>query len=122
MKAKKETILDELHLFTGTENWYQLNSFSSLKITDGCKYIAETCGAYWLFDLIAAIQTETNIRPLIFQEIRLQTDLNLSSAVLTVTDGNKNEFYRQNIEFTDFPLESIRFYLRNDVIMLPTEY
>jgi hypothetical protein len=49
--------------------------------------------------------------------------------LLSVTDGNDTPpIAKQEIEYTDFPLEEIRFFVAKDgglkawVIMLPSEY
>ena len=47
-------------------------------------------------------------------------------AVMIYEDGNDREHARQEIPYTDFPLDSITFYAcwdgENWVIMLPSEY
>ena len=44
------------------------------------------------------------------------------TAKLTCTDGNLQEVFTEKLDFTDFPLESIRFYFTDSVILLPSEY
>jgi Family of unknown function (DUF6876) len=52
------------------------------------------------------------------------------SAVVTCEDGNGNEVYRQEMTWTDFPREGIKFYCCHDErsddvrreILLPSEY
>ena len=39
----------------GSENFYQ-NKLSPIIYTDGVKDMAETCGAYWLIDLVISHQ------------------------------------------------------------------
>jgi hypothetical protein len=44
-------------------------------------------------------------------------------ALLICENGNKKELARQEIEFTDFPLEEgIKLYLSGGVLLLPSEY
>jgi hypothetical protein len=49
-----------------------------------------------------------------------------SRAVLTYEDGNGNTYAKQEIEYTDFPLEEIKVYACWDgthwMLMLPSEY
>lgn len=49
METKNEIDLSQ---FYGTENLYRWNSLTKSVLTDGCKYLAEVAGAYWLFDAI----------------------------------------------------------------------
>ena len=44
------------------------------------------------------------------------------TARLVCDDGNDNIVYAQQIEFTDFPIEEIRFYFTNKTIHLLSEY
>jgi hypothetical protein len=44
------------------------------------------------------------------------------TASLFCDDGNDNIVYTQHIEFTDFPLDEIKFYSTDNVILLPSEY
>jgi hypothetical protein len=52
--------------------------------------------------------------------------VNGTRAVLTIDDGNGNVYAKQNIEYTDFPLNEIKLYCSFDgeywVIMLTSEY
>ena len=41
-------IQDQLGQFTGTEQWYR--SGMNCVLTDGTKFVADSLGAYWLFD------------------------------------------------------------------------
>lgn len=45
-----------------------------------------------------------------------------NKAVLLCEDGNDNFVTKQEIEFTDFPLEEISFYFTDNVLLLPSEY
>jgi len=46
----------DLRQFTGTENYYRHALNRHILFTDGCKYVADEGGAYWLLDLIACAQ------------------------------------------------------------------
>jgi hypothetical protein len=112
---------DDLCQFTGTENWYRHPLVRSVTYTDGAQYVAERGGAYWLLDIIATMQLEKAIRVESFQVWKLAVKPDRSGTV-TCEDGNGNEVYRQELEFTDFPLPEITFYFTDNVILLPTEY
>jgi hypothetical protein len=126
MKTKEE-LLSDMAQFTGTEEWHRYSPlFRNVLLTDGAKYLAEECGAFWLIDMIASHLPSVKDT--------------FAVAVLTVKDGvghfclvpdvpcEVDEIYaEQKIEWTDFPLEQITFYVSYSdgvhwVILLPSEY
>ena len=50
----------------GSENFYQ-NRYSPIIYTDGVKDMAETCGAYWLIDLVISHQLSKAVKFEAFQ-------------------------------------------------------
>jgi hypothetical protein len=46
----------------------------------------------------------------------------MSSATLTSDDGNGKIVYRQELDYTDFPLPEITLYFTDSTILLPSEY
>ncbi|TDE08717.1 hypothetical protein E0F88_32225 [Dyadobacter psychrotolerans] len=121
MRTEKLTKAD-LAEFTGTEQWYRHPIVKSTLYTDGIKYVAETAGAYWLIDEIAFQQTHPLVKNEEFQVWTLNVDLEQSKAVLTCDDGNDRIIYTKQISYTDFPLEEIKIYVTDNVILLPSEY
>jgi hypothetical protein len=116
--------------FIGAEHWFRHGLSRSVTYTDGVKYVADTVGAYWLIDIIAIAQRlDEAVRKERFQLWKLEVCEN-ESATVTCEDGNHNQVYRQEIEWTDFPREGISFYCCEDgtipgitrVILLPSEY
>lgn len=121
-KLSPEEIQRRLGGFTGTENYYK---FHTLKLTDGVKWLAEVCECYWLLDIIFSIaRFERKLRgqEFVVCKIRVIRLAHSTKAVFTADDGNNNILYRQNIPFTDFPLDEIKLYLVDGVILLPSEY
>ena len=108
--------------FTGTEKWYRHPIVNNTLYTDGIKYVAERGGAYWLIDEIAFNQTHQLIKNEKFQVWTLNVDLLQSKAILTCDDGNGQIVYTKQIYYTDFPLEEIKVYVTDNVILLPSEY
>ena len=113
----------ELDAFVGTENIYQ----HSLGIcyTDGVKYLATKGEAFWLLDAIASHQTQQILSQPELQEFQIWelTVAEDKSAVLTCrADTNTEPVVRQEIEYTDFPLKSLKLYLEEKVLLLPSEY
>lgn len=106
-----------LSMFNGTENYHQ---YLNVHLTDGVKYLAEACEAYWLLDVICSYQP--NLKDAGFQVWILKLDEGEDSALVTCEDGNGHALVQQFIEFTDFPLPSVKVYLIDGIILLPSEY
>jgi len=117
----KNIMKSDLAQFTGSEQWYRHGLARKVLYTDGAQYVAETGGAYWLIDEIAFGQAEPKVAAEEFQVWRLKVHAD-QTAMLTCDDGNDRVVFSKRIEFTDFPLDEISFYVANHVIMLPSEY
>lgn len=111
----------DLSHFTGTEQIYRHGLVRNIIYTDGVQHVAEAGEAYWLIDKIACAQLEPRHSEQEFQLWKLTVNDDLS-ADLSCTDGNGTEISTEHIEFTDFPLPQIKFYVANRTILLPSEY
>ena len=111
----------KLDLFTGTQQYYQLNRHAVL--TDGTRYLADGAGAYWLMDAIASYLPQFTGRQDFVVAKLVRTG---SAAQLTLDDGNGRLLDQQHIEYTDFPMTSFQLYAcwGGDfwVLMLCSEY
>ena len=130
-KPTAQEIRNNLDQFYGTEAYHVLNA--STILTDGAKYVADSCGAYWLMDIISSWQTVKTVREEYFQcwKMTVHTDKNGGkSATIICEDGNNNFLCKQNIEYTNFPLGEITLWAEwsSDgnkdilVIYLPSEH
>jgi hypothetical protein len=119
--ANKE-LLRALAQFTGTENYYRI--YPQVVLTDGTKYLADTAGCYWLMDLYASHLA--SVDPEIESFTCLKLIKNGYGAEIVIEDGNTNALAKQQIEYTDFPLENFMFYAvwagEFWVLMLRSEY
>ena len=122
----------DLSGFYGTEHLYshKLPMTPELRLTDGTKYFAEKCGAYWFMDIVA-----TEFVPLLSEEdyiifIQVTVDSD-NGAVIIGSDGGKGDgpkiLHTRTIEYTDLPINStFNFILMVDyqgnTLMLPSEY
>lgn len=111
------------HLFgssNGSANFYQ-NTFSPILYTDGVKELAESCGAYWLIDLIISHQLKRKVRIQRFQvwELKRKQD---NVFCITATDGNQRQIAKQEIPFSDFKYDMAVLWLVNGCLLLPQEY
>ncbi len=122
----KNFSLDELKHFTGSDEIYQ-HWISQMCYTEGIKHLANETDSYWLIDEIAFV-----ILPRLLKEnrdwfysIELSTHSD-QSAVMTVSNGNGNIYLKHLINWTDFPMETVHFYLCDSgdyyCLMLPSEY
>lgn len=128
---ERQEIQSTLPNFTGTENWYRHPLVRNVLYTDGAKYVAVSCDAYWLLDAIASYQIEAPMRDQDFQTwtFKRSGPDDLARATphqLVGTDGNGKQLVVQNIDYTDFPLDSIDIWVEYDgthkVILLPSEH
>ena len=115
----------DLIQFCGSSEFFQ-HWTKRLIYTEGVHYMAEHGGAYWLIDAVASYQPDKRItsRPDLvdFQlwELAVAED---KHATLTMRgDSGQPAVITQEIPFTDFPLEQIKFYVCNGTLMLPSEY
>jgi len=104
-------------------------------MTDGVMWLQENAECYWLVDAIAShMMTNRRLQVEPFQTwdfTRADDDMAPKNHPhrLSVTDGNDGPaIVTQEIDYTDFPLPTIRFFVAKDeglggwVIMLPSEY
>jgi hypothetical protein len=120
-----KTIQAALDQFIGSDTAYKWSVLApGCRLTDGTKYLAAAAGAYWLMDVIASYQRTLQRRHEFFQVWRLEK--NGSAAVVTCTNEMGDITVRQEIPFTDFPLDSIKLYATWTggylLIQLPSEY
>ena len=117
----KEFDASQLALFTGTKRYYRISRRHLL--TDGTKYLAENAECFWIMDAIASHLSEIGTSNWFVQ---VKVTVQDSRATMIYDDGNGKEHARQDIPYTDFPLNMITLYACWDgehwVIMLPSEY
>lgn len=111
---------EDLGHFTGSETLWRHVLRPNMFYTDGVKYVAQAGEAYWLLDVIVSAQMLRRVKREEFQVWGFKVDG--SSGVIVADDGNGKELFIQEIPFTDFPLPEIKFYVRDHVVMLPSEY
>lgn len=111
----------DLAQFCGTDNWWRHWS-RRITYTDGVKHLAEKAGAFWLVDLVTSQQTARLRQE--FQIWTLTVDRGKRPMAVATCQADTDEppLVRQEIEYTDFPLPSIKLYLVGSVLMLPGEY
>lgn len=110
-----------LEQFTGTEKYY--NYLCGLKLTDGVHYLATEGKCFWLLDIIASYQPKHHQVPFQLWELEVTEDKGKRSAIVYMReDSDKKPLVRQVIPYTDFPLENVKIYVIDKVVLLPSEY
>lgn len=111
----------DLHQFTGTETWFRHSLNRKMLYTEGVQFFAEKAGhgAYWFLDIVA-----TELMMLHKEEPFLAITLASKDGKATITadDGNDRVLYTREIEYTDCPPGDWKFYLVDNVLLLPSEY
>ena len=132
---RKGKLVSELAQFCGTAQYYRFSPqlFPYFLLTDGTQHLASEAGCYWLFDLIASLQKQDSVKELEIQFWTLTVAEDNSAVLICEWDAGQ-VIYSQQIEFTDFPLDSVRIWVaptemdfrgvvrRHWVAMLPSEY
>ena len=128
-----ETLLQNLQHFCGSEQYYK--HWLGLCYTDGIKYLAENAQCFWLIDAIASHQPTAKKNPRLkeFQLWFLHVGTGHefikpkagNAAVLTCWEDTPTPETKpviiQQIPFTDFPLQEIKLYLQEKILLLPDE-
>lgn len=107
----------------------------NMLFTEGVKDVADAAEAYWLIDAIFSyyaanqnfkrlLETNERLQGMSFWTLTVNAD---RSAVLTcVEDTDMKPVVKQQIEYTDFPLDEIKFYMEYDgsayTLLLPGEH
>lgn len=117
-----------------TDEWHR--HFHGLIYTDGIKFVAETCGAYWLIDAVASHQPivrakleQHGLRPFqVWRLLKLESDdawiLDAWSDTPEYAGGDEGPasvlLVEQNFGYTDFPesLSPFEFWVEGETALL----
>ena len=120
MKPIKE-IQDIINGATSTDSYHKYSPLRGYPVaTDGVIALAEAVGCYWLLDVIGSHQSNRKLDKA-FQVWVLNVDADSNSAVVQGLNDT-TPIVKQQIPFTDFPLQELKLYLMDGVILLPCEY
>jgi hypothetical protein len=118
---KREEIQNIINHSTGTTAYHRFSPISGYPvITDGVQALAEAAGCYWILDIIGSYQHVKKLDKA-FQVWTLAVDLVNCTAVVCGLNDTKL-IITQEISYTDFPLEKLKLFLMDGVILLPTEH
>lgn len=116
-----QELQDGLAQHYGTEGYHRL-TLMPLRCTDGVKFLAQGAECFWLIEAIASHQPKAMRDPMLrdFQFWVLKRNEGDSFSLICYRDTD-DEAFRQEFEFTTFPLDEFKLYLENGVLMLPSE-
>lgn len=118
-KISSAQLRADLSQFTGTETWYRHSLQKSFLYTEGVQYFAEHAGCYWFLDIIA---TEIFQLQKQWPFLVIELDVVGTKAQIRTTDGNENQVWTRSVSFTDCPEGRFKFYLVDNICLLPSEY
>lgn len=109
MKARAIKLQQGLRHCIGSERFYRHALARRVCFTDGVKFLADTAESYWLIDKVA-LQCE--LTPALKAEWMQQwtltvTDDGVHRRAELVATGAAGELHREQLDYTDFPLNSI---------------
>lgn len=116
--------------FTGSEHLHQIPSLGAGRrfvMSDGVKFLVEQAKCNWLLDIVVSCQSRC-LKDDMLQQFQFWTLIvNPDNTAEVVCERDTDDvFLTQKIEFSDFPLETIRLYVapQDDmyVVHLPTEH
>ncbi len=115
----------DLAQFTGSTalftHWLKILSY-----TEGVKFLASKTNSFWLIDAIASHQNRSLLlkHPELkeFQLWQLEVKADKTAKLTCRIDSDCEPVVTQKIEYTNFPLTQIKLYVREKVLMLPSEY
>lgn len=126
MKTKKE-LLGLLPQFCGSETLqpYRLLNIK-FSLTEGVAFLAKEAECFWLIDAIASYQPEIkksgSQRLEEFQIWELTRQQECKFLLVCKEDSETPPAFQQEIEFSDFPLDEIKLWLSDGILLLPSEY
>lgn len=117
-------LVEQLEQFYGTECYHRFNMFFKTVATDGVIYFAEHGQAFWALDEMCIMRMKLiekgKIQPSewLFYTITSKN----GKADIVCDDGNGNEYAKKHIAYTDLEAGTYKFYLMDNVLLLPSEY
>lgn len=120
----------DLSPFYCSDNFYK--HWLGLIYTDGVKYVADECKAYWLLDAIASHQPRARRDPMLrdFQIWTLRKPVSADAKSMAILecfkDSDRPPTIVQNIPYTDWPFARMpadfKLYVEGKTILLPSEH
>ena len=118
------TLAERLDGFHGTECYHRFNLFTPIEATDGVIYFAKEGNAFWALEQMVVMRMQLiekgKIQP--SEWLFFTITSNGKKADIVVDDGNGNIYAKKHIAHTDLEEGGYKFYLMDNVLLLPSEY
>ncbi|MFD2826018.1 DUF6876 family protein [Leeuwenhoekiella polynyae] len=126
MSIQSKQIQEHLQRFCGSETCYTIPMLKT-RYTEGVKYLVEAANCYWLITDAAVITKSLKHKSYFlvihFKRFSKEVQARLhKEAQITYADGNGTILFQQDYELTDLPLDELRLFFVDDMLMLPNEY
>lgn len=126
MKTQVNKKKAELQHFYGSELCYKI-PLLGIKITESINYFANATECFWLITDVSVIaknlSKKSQFITIDFKRLSEKKKLKMQcEAVINYSDGNGNIFETHKYNITDFPLDELRLFYVNGILMLPSEY
>ncbi|RXG21900.1 DUF6876 family protein [Leeuwenhoekiella marinoflava] len=126
MCTQSKQIQEHLQGFCGSETCYSIPMFKT-RYTEGVKYLAEAAQCYWLITDAAVItkslKHKSSFLVIYFKRFSKEVQARLQKeAQITYADGSGTILFQQDYELTDLPLDELRLFFVENMLMLPNEY
>ena len=112
-----DRVQEVLNASIGTENYYRPFFYRNMVYTDGVKYFAEQCQAYWVIDVVNSYMDKVirnhkkTEEPYYFISLKVK-DNKATFRIYREVDEKKKTVVRQDIYYTDLPNVELKFYLQ----------
>ena len=126
MSAQSKQLLEQLQGFCGSTTCFKIPLVKA-RYTEGVKYLAEQAQCHWLITDTAVVckslKNKSTFIVILFKRNSTSVqERTHKEAKITYANGNGIILYEQEYEFTDFPLDELRLFFVDDMLMLPNEY
>ncbi|HBT11153.1 MAG: DUF6876 family protein [Leeuwenhoekiella sp.] len=126
MSAQSKQLLEQLQGFCGSTTCFKIPLVKA-RYTEGVKYLAEQAQCHWLITDTAVVckslKNKSTFIVILFKRNSTSVqERTHKEAKIAYADGNGTILLEQEYEYTDFPLDELRLFFVDDMLMLPNEY
>ena len=121
----QEQLKAELSNFYGSMCYYKANIFSNIVITEGVRYFCDICECYWLLDeaIIYALRDLGKKYSFLIIEFKVTNKRGTTYIEVKEDSGEPLLFKRRTKDLCKkIPIGEYKFYLIDNVMLLPSEY
>lgn len=123
---KDNKLQENLQQFYGTEQLFKLPLVQT-RFTDGVHYLAKEAQCFWLITdasvIAKSLKHKSNFITIDFKRLSEEDRQKKGcEALITYGDGNDTILETHRYSVTDFPMDELRLFFVNNILMLPNEY